>query len=126
MIRFAVTVAVFAIGIAIPITDEVVPDEAGWWSQYAQQPTDIMIEYRGWTREDAQAFIAVPDCTKVGRRAEIWINGNGPEDALVFDCTSINLSWWVDNRIIGELDYYTAVRHGVAGQGGVRAELIWE
>lgn len=105
------------------------PDEEGWWSQYAEQPTLNMIAYHGYEDEDVDGFIAVLDCDRVGDYAWIGIN-NGIYRVRAFDCLGGwdggDPEWWYTNNVIGEIDYYLAEREGVVGQGGVRAWLIWE
>jgi hypothetical protein len=100
----------------------------GWWSQYDEGPTLAQIEYHGFSINDADGFIAVLDCDRVGEYAWIRVNMSDWFKVLVFDCLGANgnLSWWRNNHILGEIDYYTAVKHGVEGQGGVRAHLAFD
>jgi len=115
---------------AEPVTDfwSGPPDEAGWWSQYAKTPTDAMIAYRGYENETiATGFIAVLDCDKVGQLAWITSNGSPGQPVRVFDCLGAggDPSWWRENKMVGELDYYLAKEHGVLGKGGVAATIDW-
>lgn len=101
---------------------------AGWWSQYAQQPTDMMVAYHGFDWSDVTGYIAVPDCGRVGDYAYIRVNDGPWERVRVFDCMGDegDISWWKQHNLIGEIDYYTALRYDVVGKGGVEAHLIWE
>jgi len=101
---------------------------SGWWSQYARQPTDIMVAYHGFDWSDVDGYIAVPDCSRVGQYAYVTVNDGPWERMQVFDCMGSDgdISWWNEHNIIGELDYYTADRYGVVGRGGVKAALVWE
>lgn len=103
------------------------PTVKGWWSQYAEAPTNAMIAYHGYENEDVDGFIAVIDCTRVGQHAYIRINDSRWLYVRVFDCLGSNgdLSWWHDNNIIGELGYGLAKEYDVVGKGGIRAELQW-
>jgi hypothetical protein len=100
--------------------------EYGWWSQYDQHPTDMMIAYHGYEDEDVDGFIAVPDCTRVGQYALIGVNEH-VYYVRVFDCLSRHedLGWWTRNNILGEIGYYIAKDAGVLDRGGVRAWIRW-
>ncbi len=104
--------------------------QQGWWSQYGQMPTDDMIDYHGYppASEDPEidGYIAVLDCSRIGDRALISIN-DSVYRVRAFDCLGSDgtLSWWTDNNIIGEIDFYLAEAEDVVGQGGVRATCTW-
>jgi hypothetical protein len=102
--------------------------KTGWWSQYDEGPTLAQMAYHDFSIDDAEGFIAVLNCDRVGEYAWIRVNDSDWIRTRVFDClgSNGNPSWWRNNHILGEIDYYTAVKHGVEGQGGVRAHLAFE
>lgn len=107
-----------------------VPDleiQDGWWSQYAEEPTLWQIDYHDYQDEEVDGFIAVLDCDLVGQYAWIKVNNSPWQYVRAFDClgSNGNLGWWTENNIIGEIGYYLAEKFGVAGQGGVKARLVW-
>ena len=115
-------------------THSINADEIGWWSQYAEQPTKDQIAYHGYKPVRARltsrvsGYIATLDCSKVGSFAWIKINDSDWLRVRVFDCLGGdgNPSWWRENRVIGEIDYYLAVQHDVVREGGVKAEIAWD
>lgn len=118
----------FVLAYTMPLVPIITPDISGWWSQYDKRPTDAVIDYRGWRNEDVDGFIAVPDCKRVGQYAHITINDSDWERVRVFDCLGAggDPSWWKENYIIGEIDYYLAREYDVVHKGNVKAEIAWE
>ncbi len=102
--------------------------QVGWWSQYAEGVTNAQVAHHGFSFDEDEGFIAALDCSVVGEHAWIKVNDSNWFRVRVFDCLGGNgdPSWWRRNRLLGELDYYTAEKHGVAGLGGVRAHLAFE
>ncbi len=102
--------------------------QVGWWSQYAERITNAQVAHHGFSFDEDKGFIAALDCSLVGEYAWIKVNDSDWFRVRVFDCLGAggDPSWWRDNHILGEIDYYTAEKHGVAGLGGVRAHLAFE
>lgn len=122
------TLAIYLLLASLGATPNESNTQIGWWSQYAENPTLSQIQYHGFEDEQVDGFVAVLDCDRVGQYAWITINDSPPLHVRVFDClgTNGNLSWWRENNIIGEIDYYLAEQYDVVGQGGVRASITWE
>jgi hypothetical protein len=72
-------------------------------------------------------YLAVSDCDWIGRRGRISINGDAWEPMIAFDCAGSQHAyrWMVDNGIIGEMDFFSAERHGVICRCGVPGEIQW-
>lgn len=93
----------------------------GRLSQYAKQPSIDTRDYRQQTGQipmdlpDNVVLMAVADCDWIGREGLISINGSEWEPLYAFDCAGSNKAyhWLVDNGFLGEIDYFTAERHGV-------------
>lgn len=100
----------------------------GVFSQYAQRPTDETLWNRsqpGRTaytlpaeRDGVDGYLAVEDCRRIGEIVTVYWNGHN-ERLMVFDCagSSRTRAWMKRNRILGEVNYYTALRWGVLGRG---------
>lgn len=113
-----------------------IPHQQGWASQYSanmMKPTIVArIDMGHITHKQvkmADVYVAVVDCNRLGEMGFISINGASPEVYLVADCARRDdgdgaKSWMEKNNIIVELNHAAAVRHGVEGEGGVRA-LMW-
>lgn len=100
----------------------------GWLSAYAKEPTDHTLEYRletGDIQEGYEAYIAVPECNRIGETGVIVLPDGNQKTYQVFDCASRNTAedsshaWMTENNIVAELDYYTWKDHGLG-----RAKLI--
>lgn len=102
--------------------------EQGTLSQYAERPTLEVISNRSvpgrtaytlpddWQRYDG--LIAVESCTDLGRSYHVvWGEYSGV--FLAFDCSGhVETSRWMKrNRILGEVDFYTAREWGSIGRG---------
>ena len=114
-----------------------IPHQQGWASQYSanmMKPTiQARIDMGHITHKQvrmADVYVAVVDCSRLGEMGYISINGSMPEIYLVTDCARRDdgdgaKSWMTENNILVEINHAAAVRHGVEGEGGVRA-LMWE
>lgn len=91
-------------------------------SQYSQGTMEMVVSNRGMDGIYADGFIAVRDCKHIGK--VMWLRPIGQMDwerFVVADCsmppgTDGAYEWMTDNRIVGEVDYETAVRWGVVGR----------
>ena len=113
-----------------------IPHQQGWASQYSanmMKPTIVArIDMEHITHKQvkmADVYVAVVDCSRLGEMGYISINGASPEVYLVTDCARRDdgdgaKSWMTENNILVEINHAAAVRHGVEGEGGVRA-LMW-
>lgn len=108
--------------------------QEGLLSQYAESPTIDTLYYRQYVTgqipqdlPDNTIFIAVADCDWIGRQGFISVNGGEWEPAWVFDCagSAKAYNWLIDNGFIGEVDYYTAERHGVVCRCAVDGRVVW-
>ena len=106
----------------------------GTLSQYDQASTDRVLYNRsvvGVTayalpdnREGVTGYIAVYDCARIGQVVTVsW--SNHVERLMVFDCAGddVTRQWMKLWNVIGEVDYYTAQRWGMLGQGMFGATL---
>jgi len=109
------------------------PIQSGLLSQYEEAPTIDTILYRqsiGQLPEelpDNAVFMAVADCDQIGKRGLISIDGNEWEPMWVMDCAGSAHAhdWLVDNGFLGEIDYFSAVRHDVVCRCPVDGRVIW-
>lgn len=107
--------------------------ETGYLSQYHEQPSIDTRWYRqsvGQLPEvlpDNAVLMAVPFCDWIGREGLISIEGGAWEPLYAFDCPGSNQAyrWMLDNNIIGEIDYFSAERHGVVCHCAVDGRVIW-
>ena len=106
----------------------------GILSQYDKAPTDMVLYNRslfGRTaymlpedREDVTGYIAVYECERIGQVVTVsW--SNHIERLMVFDCAGDDETrqWMKRWNVIGEVDFYTAQRWGMLGQGMYGATL---
>jgi hypothetical protein len=93
----------------------------GRLSQYAEQPSIDTLQYRQQSGQipyglpENVVLMAVADCEQIGRQGLISINGSEWEPLYAFDCAGSNKAyrWLVDNGFLGEIDFWSAVRHDV-------------
>lgn len=105
----------------------------GLLSQYAEQPSIDTLQYRQSTGQipmelpDNAVFMAVADCSWIGREGLISVNGGEWEPLYAFDCAGSNKAyrWLVDNGFLGEIDHFSAVRHDVVCLCPVPGRVIW-
>lgn len=137
--KLFIIAAVILPSLVVPLAEPAAPPTGvyteGWASYYAESPTYHTLLHRleiGDITEDdaawAAAYIATESCEHIGSRAIITINGV-ELPAIVFDCARRDngdnaRSWMQENNIIFEVDYYTAVKLGIYGGGGVRATML--
>lgn len=69
-------------------------------------------------------FVAVEDCSQVGKEVYLRPKGGEWELFLIADCSghTATSQWMQRNNIIGEVDYETAVRWGTLHRG-IKAEM---
>lgn len=105
----------------------------GYFTQYAEQPTIATIEYRqsaGQLPEDLSpydVFLATTDTCNIGEVGWIRPEGEEWERFIVFDCAGHQETvdnFFRPNNIIGEIDYWTAVRWDTLGRG-IRGEMMF-
>jgi hypothetical protein len=110
------------------------PIETGILSQYEEQPSIDTLWYRQYVSEqipldlpENAVFMAVADCDWIGREGLISVNGAEWEPLFVFDCagSSHAYNWLVDNGFLGEIDFWTAERHGAICKCPVPGKVIW-
>ncbi len=100
----------------------------GTLSQYDQASTDTVLYNRsvfGVTaytlsenRDGITGYIAVYECERIGQVVTVsW--SNHTERLMVFDCAGDDETrqWMRNWNVIGEVDFYTAQRWGMIGQG---------
>ena len=106
----------------------------GWTSHYAPYVMDTVIDNRqSWGQLPVNlmmydGFVAVPECDRIGE--VVFARPMGADEwdmLLVTDCampvgTDGAYEWMVDNNILIEVDWVTAVRWGAVG-GGARIEI---
>lgn len=110
------------------------PIDSGKLSQYAEQPTIDTLWYRQHETEqipldlpENAVLLAIADCDDIGRSGLISVNGAAWEPFWVYDCAGSQhaYDWLNDNGFIGEMDYYTAERHGVVCRCPVDGRIVW-
>ena len=104
-------------------------------SQYSPGTMDQVLLNRGMSHIQADGYLAVRDCGKIGQTA--WLRPVGQphwERFVVADCsmppgTDGAYEWMTNNNIVGEIDYDTAVRWGVVGRAArvqvLNNETMW-
>lgn len=106
----------------------------GWLSQYAEQPTSEVLANRqvqgrtaytlpaNWQSFDG--FIAMRDCGELGNVYRLNVDGQ-LMTILVFDCSGHQSTsdWMTRNNILGEIDYWSALKLGRLGRGIPNARL---
>lgn len=102
---------------------------SGWASQYAPGVMERVIAVRqvpGRTAHDlpidlpqVDGYVATADCNEIG--TILWLRPIGQEQwesFLVADCAGADsYGWMVNNNILVEVDYETAVRWDTVGRG---------
>lgn len=122
----------FGLSIIFPLPADL-DIETGYLSQFAQGPTDGTLAYRqsvGELPEDLSmydGFLAVPDCDRIGHVAWLSIQGGPWGLYMTMDCSGhASTTEWMDrDRILAEVDFYTARDHGFLGEGGIEAAIAW-
>ena len=74
-----------------------------------------VLRNRGITpRADVNGYAAVTDCSLIGKVAVAEIMGGAPERFLIADCSATqDLATQISRRQVIEVDWETAVRHGL-------------
>lgn len=132
MTRLALSVALLLMPIAEPFPAS--QPERGYFSQYARIPSEATIAIRQeWRQLPADLSpwpvrLAVADCGRIGATGWAWMDGQPAERAIVFDCSGHDhtTAWMEAANIIAEVDYDTAVRWGIVGQGGISGAVIYD
>lgn len=85
-----------------------------------------VLRNRGITpRADVNGYAAVTDCSLIGKVAVAEIMGGAPERFLIADCSATqDLATQISRRQVIEVDWETAVRHGLNKVGRGPATLL--
>lgn len=105
----------------------------GWASQYDANVMErvIAVHQAGRTASTLpmnvssyEVFLAVEDCSLVGREVEIRPLGGQWELALIADCSGHQSTseWMTRNNILVEIDHVTAIRWDTVGRG-IKVEI---
>lgn len=110
---------------------------SGNFTHYAQSPTDGTLDYRQdigqlpeslWGYTVYLATIETCDVGATGWIRPVYEHGPGEwERFVVFDCAGHAETvdgFFRPNRVIGEIDYYTAMRWNTIGHG-IGGEIVW-
>lgn len=109
----------------------------GSLSRYDQGVMERVLEWRHTNGipsgfdpyKEYDGYIAVMDCSDVGKEAELTLTINyekqHPIKVLISDCTESEATkdWMVSNRIVAELDYDSWIANGIKDGEGAWAKL---
>lgn len=105
----------------------------GWASHYADGVMESTVEARVEMGHlpadlDATCYVARPHPRDLGRT--VWLRPDGGRwtRCVVADCGGVadgGRQWMIENNILVEVDYETAVRWGSVGRG-IRVEMTFE
>jgi hypothetical protein len=133
LINLLLTAALALPLLSFPVPAEM-PVEIGLLSQYEKQPTIDTLFYRQYVSEqipqelpDNAVLMAVADCDMIGQQGLVSVNGDEWEPMWVYDCagSAHARDWLNDNGFIGEMDYFTALRHDAVCRCPVDGRVMW-